>query len=126
LYCDLLVDGKNQKTQIDSDSDKLGEKLNSPNSKDNSEFFSYLRFISSKNKEFEGFLSQTKGMSKKDSIDFIKKKRTVLDESVAKYDNDFLVKNKGTYLGDLINLKSEKVAKDIPLASNKRPDSIFS
>src|SRR5436190_1321822 len=112
LYFDFLVDEKNQKTQIETDSDNLVQKLNSPNSKDNSEFFSYLKFITSKNKEFEGFLSQTKGMTKKDSTDFIKKKRTLLDESVAKYDNDFLAKNKASYLYDIINLKTEKVAKN--------------
>src|SRR6476660_4239235 len=59
LYFDFLVDEKNQKIQIDTDMDKMVENLSSPNSKDNSDFFTYLKFITSKNKEFEGFLSQT-------------------------------------------------------------------
>lgn len=125
LYFDFLVDGKIQKIQIDTDADKLVENLKTIGENENSNFFNYLKFISSKNKEFEGFVSQTKGMNKKDSTDFMTTKRKSLDESVAKYDSEFLVKHKGTYVGDVINLKSEKIAKDIPLASNKRPDSLY-
>src|SRR6478609_8621638 len=48
LYFDFLVDGKTQKMQIDTEVDKIVENLKISGVNDNSEFFNYLKFISSK------------------------------------------------------------------------------
>ena len=50
----------------------------------------------------------------------------VLNEAIMENDLNTITQNKGNYLSEIINLKSEKVAKDIPKATNGRPDSIFS
>jgi len=125
LYFDFIVDENSQKMQINTDNVNLVETLHSTTSKENDAFFTYIKFMAAKNKEFEGIISKTKGMNKKDSITYFTDNRKVLDENISDYDKIFLEKNKGTYLGDIINLKKEKVATEIPKAANNRPDSLF-
>ena len=64
-------------------------------------------------------------MNKVDSTAFINTKGKELNESVISFEKSFLEQHKGTFVGDVINLKMEKEAKDIPKASNGRPDSLF-
>jgi thiol-disulfide isomerase/thioredoxin len=48
-----------------------------------------------------------------------------MNEDVKKFDADFMAKTKGSYLHDVLNLKSEKEPTEIPKAKNGRPDSIY-
>ena len=124
-YFDFFIDDQTQKLTITTDTADLVKNLKSPTSKQNDDFFSYIKFITEKNKEFTGFRSKTKGMSKADSIKFISEKGKALNESVTNFERTFMQEHKGVFVGDVINLKMEKEAKDIPKASNGRPDSIF-
>lgn len=124
-YFDFFISDKNQNMTITTDTNQMVKNLRSPNSKENNDFFDYIRFITNKNKEFNELRTKTKGLSSKDSAAFITEKARELNASVAEFEKSFVEGHKGMFVADVINLKMEKEAKDIPKASNGRPDSIF-
>jgi len=125
-YFDFIVDDQSQKQQISSDKANLLENLKAINSKQNENFFNYIRFVSAKNKEFDGFKKLIKEQKKSDSTALLTKEFKVLNEAISQNDLNAIAQNKGTYLSEMLTLKSEKVATDVPKASNGRPDSIYS
>ena len=124
-YFDFIIDEQSQKQQINSDKSDLLENLKTVNSKQNENFFNYIRFVTSKNKEFDGFRKVIKEQKKPDSTALLSKEYKVLNDAILQNDLNTISQNKGTYLAEIINLKTDRVAKDIPKASNGRPDSIF-
>ncbi len=124
-YFDFFISDNNQKITMSTDTVDLVKNLKSTSSKENDDFFNYIKFITAKNKEYAEVKSKTKGMSKKDSAAFMMEKGKLLNETVIAYENTFLESHKGTFVGDVISLKMEKEAKDIPKASNGRPDSMY-
>ncbi|PJJ08936.1 uncharacterized protein DUF4369 [Flavobacterium sp. 1] len=125
-YFDFIIDEKSQKQQINSDKSNLVENLKAVNSKQNENFFNYIRLVSAKNKEFDSFKKSIKEQKKSDSTALLTKEFKLLNEVIQQNDLNYIAQNKGTYLSEMLNLKMEKVAKDIPKASNGRPDSIYS
>ncbi len=121
-YFDFFVN-ENQKLTFASDISDMVNSLKSLDSKENENFFNYIKFISQKNLEFGKVKGETKGMSKADSSKYVTEKMKTLNETVMKFDTDFLKTHAGTFLGDVLNLKTEKELKDVPKASNGRPDS---
>ncbi|WP_166426941.1 TlpA family protein disulfide reductase [Flavobacterium psychrotolerans] len=125
IYFDFFIDDQSQKIEINSDAaTQFTSTLNSPNSKQENDFFDYIRFINSQKKNFDSVLITTKGMSKTDSTALVTAKQKLLSENIANYEKTFLEQTKGSYIGDVLNLKIEKTLKDVPKASNGRPDSI--
>jgi hypothetical protein len=124
-YFDFIVDEQSQKQQISSDKSNLVENLKTVNSKQNDNFFNYIRFVSSKNKEYNSFKNLIKEQKKADSTALLTKEFKVLNEAISQNDLKTIADNRGTYLSEMISLKSEKVAIDIPKASNGKPDSIY-
>lgn len=92
-------------------------------SKDNSDFVYFKQFMIGRHSELEKFKKETKGMNKADSAKFMMEKFTKLDEDVKKFEIDFPVAHKG-FVADVLNLQKEKTMKEIPKASNGRPDSV--
>lgn len=124
-YFDFFISDNNQKIVMSTDTIDLVKNLKSSSSKENDDFFNYIKFITAKNKEYNEVKSKTKGMNAKDSLAFIIEKSKLLSETVIAFEKTFLEQHKGTFVGDVINLKMEKEAKDIPKASNGRPDSLY-
>ena len=124
-YFDFFVSDANQNMVMSTDNADLVKSLKSTSHKENEDFFSYIKFITAKNIEFGEIRTKTKGMTPKDSATFINEKSKALNEIVMAYEKTFLEAHKGTFVGDVINLKMEKEAKDVPKASNGRPDSLF-
>ena len=124
IYFDFFIN-ENSKFTINVSSDDIVNTLQSVGNKENEQFFSYIKFITNKNKELQKVKEQTKGMSKADSTKFMNEKIKALNDDVKKFDADFLTKTKGSFIHDVMNLKAEKEAKEIPLAKNGRPDSLY-
>ena len=123
-YFDFFVN-ESQKFNLNGDLSNLSNTLVSPDNKENQQMFSYSNFMTSKEGEYKKILEQSKTKSKKDSLAFMKEKQEGLNASVKKFDADFTEKNKGTFVTDFLNLRTEKYAIDIPKAKNGRPDSIY-
>lgn len=114
-----------QKMTITGDVSEPTANLSVTGSKENELFFSYLRYVASKNKEFGKIVEQTKGKSKEDSAKFMQEKVKEFMAGAKQYDTDFMTKAKGTFVYDFMNLKTEKEPTEVPKASNGRPDSVF-
>lgn len=124
IYFDLFVN-ENQKFSISCDNNDIVNTLKATGSKENEEFISYIKYITNKNIEFGKFREESKKKSKEDSAKFILEKVNSMNADVKKFDSQFMEKMKGTYVYDVLNLKSEKEPKEIPKASNGRPDSVY-
>ncbi len=124
IYFDFFVN-ENQKFTISCDNNDIVNTLKASGNKENENFISYIKYITGKNVEFGNFREDSKKMSKADSSKFIAEKIQKMNEDVKKFDTEFMERMKGTYVYDVLNLKTEKEAKDIPKAKNGRPDSIY-
>ncbi len=124
VYFDFFINDS-FKFSISTDKSDIISNLKCTGSKDNEAFFGYLKFISDKNKQFGNLRDQTKGMSRLDSTAYMKKNLDKLNNEVKTFDENFMSRSKGTYVYDVMNLKTEKEAKELPLAKNNRPDSIY-
>jgi hypothetical protein len=125
VYYDLFIN-ESQKFTITTDASDIVNSLKSADSKENQEFFTYIKYITAKNKDFGKFRDATKGMSGQDSAAYMNTKLKALNEDVKKYEADFMIKMKGTFVYDVLNLKTEKEPLSVPKASNGRPDSVYS
>jgi thiol-disulfide isomerase/thioredoxin len=123
-YFDIFIN-ENQKFTINADMADMVNTLKSVGNKENEQFFSYIKFITSKNQDFGKISAQAKGKSKQDSTQFMNEKLTALNSEVKVFESDFMTRNKGSYLYDVMNLKTEKEPTEIPKAKNGRPDSIY-
>jgi thiol-disulfide isomerase/thioredoxin len=124
-YFDFIIDEKSQKQTIVSDKTDMLFHLKAIDSKQNKNFFDYIRFINSKNKDFEDYRKTIKQQKNPDSISLLKKEFKIVNDAILSNDQNTIAQNRGSYLSDLITLKTEKEAKVIPTASNGRPDSVF-
>lgn len=123
-YFDFLIDDAFNFT-INFDTKDIVNTLKSVGSKENENMFAYLKFMTNKNAEFNKYREETKGKNKQDSTKYMTEKLKLMTEDVKKYEADFMKKVKGTFVYDFINLKLEKEAPTVPLASNGRPDSLY-
>jgi hypothetical protein len=123
-YFDFIVDEQSQKQQINSDKSNLLENLKVVNSKQTENFFNYMRYVSSKSNEYDVFKKAIKNQKKTDSIALLTKEYKIINDGILEYEVNTITQNKGSYLAEILNLKTEKALKDVPKASNGRPDSL--
>lgn len=122
-YVDFFVN-ETQKFNITGDINDLPNTLKS-SSPENDLMFSYAKFMSGKEAEYRKLVEQSRGKSKADSAAFMSQKQKALNEEVKKFNEAFMEKHKGTFVVDFLNLRTEKFAKEVPKASNGRPDSVY-
>jgi peroxiredoxin len=124
FYFQFIVDA-NQKFTVNLDAADMTGSLKTTDDKENEQFFAYVKFMTVKNKDLSQAQEQAKGKKKEDSIKLVSEKQNILSKEMTKYDEDFKLKNKGTFVADLMNLKTEKYPAEIPKAKNGRPDSVY-
>ncbi|MEY2692507.1 MAG: hypothetical protein RIT03_897 [Bacteroidota bacterium] len=125
ILFDFFIDDETQFLELKSDAEFLyAKELVALNSKRENDFFNYIRFIGDQNREIETALQAARGKTKKDSTDIITAKQKEIAAVISSYEDNFLVQNKGSYIAAVLNLKMDKLLKDIPKASNGRPDSL--
>ena len=125
IYFDFFVDDQNQKLIFQND---LGandiDGLVAANSPSENNFIDYLKFVNKQNKEFILYKNNLTIKTKKDTL-ILQEKQKEFDKKITEYEKDFLTKHKSTCVGDVMNLKMEKILTDVPKASNGRPDSLL-
>lgn len=124
IYFDFFVDEHNQFLEFKNDAspDNI-QTLEIVNSSSQKAFVDYLKFVSHQNSDFMNFKNGLILKTKQDTLRLTEKQKEI-ELEISKYENDFYEKNKSSFIGDVINLKIEKILKDVPIASNGRPDSI--
>lgn len=124
IYFDFFIDDNIQKIHLSSEAgDNIIDALSAENAPRQNEFFDYVRYIGKQNKDFGELKKQTSLLTKKDTL-YLTDKQKEFEDRIREYEEKFLVKQKGTFIGDVVNIKIEKILKDIPKASNGRPDSL--
>ncbi|MDI1316607.1 thioredoxin-like domain-containing protein [Flavobacterium sp.] len=124
IYFDFFIDDTTQKLEMSSvASPNIGKELKALNSPLENEFFNYIQFVNQQNVNFQAYKSGKQFLTKKDTL-ALKEKEKEFERNINLYESNFLSTHKGTYIGDVMNLKVEKLLKEIPKASNGRPDSI--
>ncbi|MBP9069779.1 MAG: DUF5106 domain-containing protein [Bacteroidia bacterium] len=124
VYFDFLINDSYNFT-VSFDRNDIVNSLKSNGSKENEDMFAYLKFMTNKNAEFIKAKDQATKMNKTDSAKFVAEKFEAMTKDVVKFEEAFMKKVKGTFTYDFLNMKSEKEAKEVPKASNGRPDSLW-
>jgi thiol-disulfide isomerase/thioredoxin len=114
IYFDFFVDDTTQNLKLKSEvGPNILTALTALNSPMENDFFNYLRFITNQNKEFIDIKQKTVLQTKKDTLALTDVQKR-METGIAKYEEDFLQKNKGSYIAKVVNLKMEKVLRDAP------------
>jgi thiol-disulfide isomerase/thioredoxin len=121
---DFFIDENTQNLKLKGDSSNFRREATAENAAQENEFFQYTKFLVAQNEKFINTKNQIKGLSKTDSIAKLTAMHKELELNIQEYESQAAEKNKGSYLGDFLNLKREKILKDVPKASNGRPDSL--
>ncbi|MCE3228092.1 MAG: hypothetical protein K0S32_2643 [Bacteroidetes bacterium] len=107
IYFDMFVN-ESQNFTITADMTDLVGTLKATN-KENETFFNYLKFITAKNLEFGKFRDEkTKGLNKADSTKLMNEKAMEFAKQAKQHDADFMIKHKGSFIADVVNLRTEK------------------
>ncbi len=124
IFFDFFIDDDTQKLELASEvGENMLKELKAVNSARENEFFDYIRFITKQNKEFQEIKQKTVLQTKKDTL-ALADVQIKLEKTIADYEENFLAKNKGTYIADVVNIKLEKVLKDIPKNKEGKPDDL--
>lgn len=126
IYFDFFIDDDTQKLELVSDEEiNFAKDLHATNAPRENDFLNYIKFIGEKSVGLVLDLKNYKYKNKADSTAYVLSKRKIVEKDIANFEENFLAKNKGTFMGNVMNLKLEKMLKDIPKASNGRPDSLM-
>lgn len=124
LLFTFFIDKDTQKLDLKSDSTiDFAVSLKALNSESQNKFLNYIKYISKQNNDFLKYKESSVLKTKKDTLIFIEK-QLEFEKRTKQYEKDFLIQNSGSYIASVLNLKIEKVLKEVPVASNGRPDSI--
>jgi alkyl hydroperoxide reductase subunit AhpC len=125
ILFDFFIDEETQFLELKSDAEFMyAKELVALNSKRENDFFNYIRFIGDQNREIESAVQAARGKTKLDSTELVRTKQKAIAAAISAYEENFLVQNKGSYVASVLNLKMDKLLKDVPKASNGRPDSL--
>ena len=122
FYFQIFVN-EGQKFAISCDMGDIVNTLKAEGSKENELAFSYMKYMTNKSRDFTKIVDESKG--KKDSVAFLTEKQNIFAAETKKFEDDFNLKNKGSFICDFLNLNKEKYPTDIPKAKNGRPDSVY-
>jgi len=112
LLFDFFIDDNTQNLELKSeDGPNLIKELTAVNSESENQFFEYLRYVSEKNIGFQQLLKNAPPKTKKDTLAFIEK-QSEIDKNIKEIEDKFIQSHKGTFIGDVINLKTEKTLND--------------
>ncbi|WP_295337607.1 TlpA family protein disulfide reductase [Flavobacterium sp.] len=122
ILFDFFVDDDTQKLHLKSEfGPNISNDLSALNSDRENEFFNYIRFLGDQNKAFIEYKQKNPLTTKKDTL-ALAEKQNELEQSIADYENQFINRFKGTFIADVVNLKTEKKLKDIPKKADGTPD----
>ncbi|MGE0568094.1 MAG: redoxin domain-containing protein [Bacteroidia bacterium] len=124
IYFDFLIN-ESYKFTISYDRNDIANTLSTKDSKENAYMFEYLKYMTNKNSEYNEFKNNLKFKSKEDSLKKVSEKLEKMNVDIKKFESAFMKKVNGTFVYDFLNMKAEKEAEKVPLASNGRPDSLF-
>lgn len=123
ILFDFFIDDETQILELNAElNSNIVINLKAVNSSRKNDFFTYINYIGQLNKDFMDLKQKTVLKTKKDSI-ALNEIQNKFERQILDYEENFIQKNKGTLIGDVMNIKTERILKDVPKAKNDRPDS---
>jgi thiol-disulfide isomerase/thioredoxin len=124
IYFDFFVDDATQKLELKTETgDNILNELTAVNSTRENDFFDCIRFITKQNKEFQDTKLKTVLKTKSDTLALADMQKK-LEKSIADYEENFSAQNKGAFIGEVVNLKIDKVLKNVPKTKDGKPDDL--
>ncbi len=124
IYFDFFIDDETQKLELKTEAGaNMVKELTAVNSPRENDFFDYIKFIGKQNENFMEVKKKNPLLTKKDTL-HLKDAQKEIETQIHEYEQKFIARQKGTFIGNVVNLKTEKFLKDIPKVSNGRPDSL--
>lgn len=123
-YFDIIINQDSNFT-VTGDMADLAHTLTSPDSKENQLMFGYSNFMAAKANEYREVTQQARGKTKNDSLTLVAARQHAINKEVKIYEAAFFQKNKGSFVYDILNLRTEKYASKVPTLKNGRPDSLY-
>lgn len=124
-YFEFLVD-KEQHFSMEAVKENVISTMKTSRTKDNEEFYNYLRFIQEKSLQIEPLRAARKKLNdhtqEADSVDRDIKK---IDESVKKYKDEYISAHPNSFLTVILRASKEIVIPEAPLLPNGQKDSTF-
>lgn len=124
ILFDFFIDEETQNLNLKSEYGfNIHKELTALNSERQNAFFNYIRFLSDQNKTFIEY-KQRKVLATKNDTIVLADKQNELEQSIVNYEENFISRFKGTFIADVVNLKTEKKRKDNPKKADGTPDDI--
>lgn len=118
----FFVDDENQFLELKSDATvDFAEDLITLNSELQNQFLDYIKYVGRQNAVFLKYEKEAVLNSKTDTLALLEQRRKI-DREISKFEQDFLEQNKGTFIGNVLNLKIEKVLEAVPNDAFGKPD----
>lgn len=123
LLFNFFIDEEMQRLELKSDAAVVfAEDIVAVNSDRQNDFLNYIKFLGIQNDAFLKLKKNAILITKEDTLIYNKRQLEIGKRSFD-YEDNFFAQSKGTYIGSVLNLKIEKILKNVPIASNNRPDS---
>ena len=124
-YFDFLVDDE-QHFKMQTDTGNYAKYMKVSNSKENENFYDYLKFIDQKQQEVMPLQAALKKIkNRKDSAKPFTDKIAKIDNEVKEYKKNFIAKNPKTLVTNIFRAMTEPEVPEAPTLSNGRKDSTF-
>lgn len=122
---DFIISGK-QKITITGDRTKLPGSLKSKKKSENSILFSYINFLSSRQKKMSQLQSQARQYNEgSDSLKLVMNQIDLLNDEVERYIQGLINSHRGKFISVFLNSLQDPIVPETPVLPNGRPDSVF-
>ncbi|MEI6764905.1 MAG: redoxin domain-containing protein [Bacteroidota bacterium] len=121
-----FIVNKEQVFSLETDTSDFVRNMKVKGSPENQLFYDYLRFISDKQKQYEGLKGHLdKLKDNKDSTAVIRKQMDDIDKSVRDYKTNLITNHPETFMSRFMLASKDPDVPDAPILSNGRKDSTF-
>ncbi len=124
-YFELIVD-KEQHFSASTNASDIVKNISFKNSEDNTLFYNYIKFNTSKHQEIERLRRKLSSYSNNpDSVRIISKQIDIINQQLGEYKLEFIKKHPDSFISALFNAMWEPEPENIPILENGREDSIY-
>jgi peroxiredoxin len=124
-YFEMLVD-KEQHFTMECDLGNVINTMKIKNSSDNSDFYTYLKFIQERSMEIEPLRHERKVKTDaKEPTDSLDAKIKKVDQQVISYKQNYIESHPGKFLSAILKGSQEPEIPEVPVLANGKKDSLF-
>lgn len=123
IYFDFFIDDATQHLEIETEYGANLVKNLKSNSKLQNHFFDYIRFIGQQGQELQAYQATINPKIRKDSLLLLDKQKE-LEYILLNVEKKFIETNQGSYIAEVVNLKTKRLLTSENTLSNQKKDSL--